>query len=177
MKKRDIPFLLLAFFIYIFFKYMYVFLDNDNLIFLLKPTAYLIEIITGTNFIFSSDSGFFYEQLNIIINKSCSGYNFWILSFLMLAFLSIKRFNNSIKKISAILIALLSTYILTIFVNTSRIYVSISIQKLANIHLQSRPHYLIHEIVGITVNLFFFILIYVLTDKLLTNKTSHEKLT
>jgi exosortase K len=93
----------------------------------------------------------------------------------MLAFLFLKYADKLIFTFSSIPIALFISYFLTIFVNASRIFVSIIMQKEANYLLPNRPHLILHEIVGVITNLTFLILIYIFSEKLLTNKYQNAK--
>ena len=174
---NKIPYYLFAVGIFILLKLSYSFVDNDDLTFLLKPVSNLIVLLTGSKSVYLPDIGYYHENLNIVVEKSCSGFNFWILCFIMLTFLSLKYFERSFHKVLIIPMALLASYFFTIFVNTSRIFTSIILQGQANNFLPSRPHYMLHEIVGIITNLAFLILIYILTQKILIKKPSHAKLT
>ncbi len=157
-------------------KFGYTQAENDDLTFLLKPTDKFVGFLTGSNSVYEIDKGYFHNQLNIYIDKSCSGFNFWILSFLMLAFLGLKNLDSEIKKVLTIPLALVAGYLLTIFVNTSRIFASIIIQNQKINIFEIQPH-IIHEAIGIITNLSFLILAYYITNRILIKKIHHEKLT
>ncbi len=76
-------------------------------------------------------------------------------------------------KIFAVPTALFLSYLLTIFVNSSRIYASIIIQEQTKF-IQINQDYL-HEAIGITTNLLFLILAYYLTEKFLIYKQYNAK--
>lgn len=95
----------------------------------------------------------------------------------MLTFLFLKYADKTFFKYLTIPFALIVSYFLTIFVNASRIFVSIIIQQQANNFLSDRPHLILHEIVGVITNLTFLILIYIVSEKFLTNKYQNAKLT
>ena len=82
--------------------------DND-VAFLLKPTDKLVGLLTGSRFVFIENAGYFHEKLNIIIGKSCSGYNFLSLSSLVFAWLAVKYFNKPLRKYLNIPIAFVCT--------------------------------------------------------------------
>ena len=157
-------------------KFGFRFAENDSLIFLLKPTKKFIELLTGSNSIYISDKGYYFSQLNFLIDKSCAGFNFWVLSFLMLTFLGLNNLNNHFKKMLTIPLALTGAYFFTIFANVSRIFASIVIQNQTNSYFESQQH-LIHESIGIITYLSFLIFMYFLANKILTNKISYAKLT
>jgi len=158
-------------------KFGYTIANNDNLIFLLKPTNILVGFLTGSNSIYSTENGYFHQELNILIEKSCSGFNFWLLSFLMLTFLLLKYFKNNLHKTMTIPFSLLAAYLVTIFVNASRIFVSIIIQNQSNNFLSEKHQLILHESIGIITNLVFLIVVYYLTEKFLINKKNNAKLT
>ena len=95
----------------------------------------------------------------------------------MLTFLFLKYAKKTFFKFLCIPAALLASYLFTIFVNASRIFVSIIMQQQANNFLPNRPHLILHEIVGVITNLTFLILIYIVSEKFLTNKYQNAKFT
>jgi len=172
--KKNIPYYLIAVGLFILLKFGFTLADNNDLTFLLKPTDKLVGLLTGSHSVYLSDSGYFHEHLNIIIDKSCSGFNFWILSFLLFTYLTVKHFDRTLSKILTIPTALIGAYLLTIFVNTSRIFASILVQtQTKSIFLNQQ--YIIHEAIGITTNLTFLILAYVLIEKLIIHKRYNAK--
>lgn len=175
--NKNIPFYLTTIGLFILLKYWYSIANNYNLIFLLKPTDKIVGLLTGSHSVYFSDKGYYHDSLNILIEKSCSGFNFLLLCFCMLTFLFLKYADKTIFKSLSILFTLIVSYLFTIFVNGSRIFVSIIIQQRANNFLPDRPHLILHEIVGVITNLTFLILIYIVSEKLLTNKYQNAKLT
>ncbi len=175
--NKNISFYLTTIGLFILLKFGYTLADNDNLIFLLKPTDKIVGLLTGSHSVYFSDKGYYLDNLNILIEKSCSGFNFLLLCFCMLTFLFLKYANKTIFKFLSIPAALIASYLLTIFVNASRIFVSIIMQQQANNFLPDRPHLILHEIVGVITNLTFLILIYIVSEKILTNKYQNAKLT
>ncbi|MCI5056212.1 MAG: exosortase K [Flavobacteriales bacterium] len=173
--NKNIPYYLTAVGLFILLKFGFTLAENTDLTFLIKPTDKLIGLLTGSKSVFISDSGYFYKHLNIIIDKSCSGFNFWILCFLLFTFLTLKYFDKTLNKILTIPAALVGAYILTIFVNTSRIFASIVVQTQTKDILLNQQH-ILHEAIGIITNLTFLILAYVLIEKLLIHKRNNAKL-
>jgi exosortase K len=162
--------------LFVLLKFGFPLADNNDLTFLLKPTDKLFGLFTGSHSIYLSESGYFYEDLNIIIDKSCSGFNFWVLCFLLFTYLTVKHFDKTLSKILTIPTALIGAYLLTIFVNTSRIFASIVVQSQTKGIFLNRQH-IIHEAIGIITNLTFLILAYVLIEKLLIHKRNNAKFT
>ena len=173
--NRNAAYYIITIGIFLLLKYWFALTNVSGLTFLLKPMNLLLELITGQQSVYMPNDGYHYPTLNIVIDKSCSGFNFWLLCFLMLAFLIIKNLNHHFSKIVAIPIVLILSYLITIFTNTSRIFASIIIQQQANQIFIGGQH-LIHESIGIITNLTFLILTYFLTENFLFKKLQHAKL-
>jgi len=173
--NKNILYYLAAIGLFILLKFWFTSADNNDLAFLLKPTDKFVGLLTGSHSVYFTDNGYYYDELNILIDKSCSGFNFWILSFMLFTYLTIKYIDKHFYKLLAILFSLIGAYLLTIFVNTSRIFVSIIVQnQTRNIFLREQD--IIHEAVGIITNLTFLILTYYLIEKILTHKKYNAKL-
>jgi exosortase K len=172
---KKIPYYLVIAGIFLSLKFAFTSANNNNLTFLLKPTDKLVGLLTGSQSVYLADIGFYHDKLNIIIDKSCSGYNFWLLCFLVFTSLTIKHLDKPLQKMMTIPIVLVASYFLTIFVNTSRIFASILVQNHADKFLPVRPHFILHEAVGIITNLSFLVLTYYIFEKLLKNKLHNAK--
>lgn len=173
--NQNIPYYLTAIALFILLKFGYTVADNDDLSYLLTPTDKLVSLLTGSQSVYFPGDGYYHGSLKILIDKSCSGFNFWILSFLLLAYLTVKYFDKAIHKILVIPVSLLCAFVLTIFVNASRIYASLVIQTHTKNVLLSQQH-LVHEAIGIITNLSFLTLTYYLTEKILIQTRHNAKL-
>ncbi len=174
--NKDIPYYLTAAGLFILLKFAFTQADLSDINFLLKPTNHLVGLLTGSSAVYTSDTGYYHEQLHIIIDKSCSGFNFWVLGFLLFTYVIVKHSDKTLSKILAMPVALAVAYLLTIFVNTSRIFASIVVQTFTDTAFPNHQH-LIHETIGIITNLTFLVLAYVLIEKLLIHKRYHAKFT
>jgi exosortase K len=172
--NKNIPYYLTAVGLFVLLKFGFTVANNDDLIFLLKPTDKLVGLLTGSHSVYLADNGYFHANLNIFIDKSCSGFNFWVLGFLTFTYLTVKYFDKHFHKILTIPFALIGAYLLTIFVNSSRIFASIIVQTQAKNYFVNQQH-LIHEAIGIITNLTFLILAYILIEKLLIHKRHNAK--
>lgn len=161
--------------LFILLKLGFSFATNDNLLFLLRPTDKLVGLLTGSHSVYIAHIGFFHSKLNILIDKSCAGFNFWILSFLVFTYPAIKYLDKPLHKVLCVPTALIGAYVLTIFVNTSRIFVSVIVQAQTKNIFATRQH-LIHESIGIITNLSFLILTYYLIERILTHIQHNAKL-
>ena len=166
---KNIPYYSVAILLFVALKFGYTFADSNDLAFLLKPTAKLVELLTGSHAVYLEDRGYYYEIPNIMIEKSCSGFHFWILCFLVFSYLGLKYFQKPLHKILTLPTAMLLGYLLTVFSNTSRIFASIMVRNSTIIFFPEKQ-YLLHEIVGIITNLSFLILAYYLIEKFLKHR-------
>ncbi len=174
IQPKHFPFYIALICLFIILKWGYTYLETDDLMFLLSPSTKLVEVFSGAKFTYVPNKGFYNEHLNIIINKSCSGVNLGILCFIMLGFLSVQHSYHGKNILLSWVIMLMVAYIFTIFVNSSRIVISIIVQQI-NISFIKSP--IIHECVGIATNLTFLIIIYVVTEKALIKLKPNAKLT
>lgn len=173
-KNKNIVFYSIGITLFILLKFAYKQAGSNELSFLLYPTNKIVSVLTGSHSVFKSGEGYHYEQLNIVIDKSCSGYNFWLLCFLMLAFLSVKYVNKNMHKLYALALSFILAYLFTILVNSSRIFTSIIIQRV-NLTVVQQNEAMVHQIIGIITNLTFLIIIYLIAEKTINKKLSDEK--
>lgn len=155
--------------LFVILKFWYTKSSNSDVLFLLKPTNELVNLATSSSSVFESEIGFFNQNLNIIINKSCSGFNFWMMVFLMLSFLLIKFFKENKFRILAIFGALVLSYFFTIFVNVSRILFSIFMKNFV-----INKYSWIHQTEGTFVYLSFLIVMYLIADYFLKKMKNEE---
>jgi len=166
---RNLPYYFAALGLFGVLKFGYTLADSGDLTFLSKPTSKFVGLLTGSPSVYVAESGYFHEKLNIVIEKSCSGYSFWLLSFLVFTYLGLKYFGRHLHKILVFPSALVVAYLLTIFANASRIFASVIVRN-QTLNLFPDKQYLIHEIVGIITYLPFLILAYYLIEKFLKSK-------
>ena len=166
---KNIPNFLTAVGIFILLKFGFTIADTNTLTFLLKPTDKFVGLLTGSQSVYLPDKGYYHEKLNIVIEKSCSGFNFWVLGFLVFTYLGLKYFDKHRHKILTFPTALAGAYLLTVFANASRIFAAIVVRN-QTINIFPNQQYLIHETVGIITYLTFLILAYYLMEKFLKHK-------
>ncbi len=164
--KKNIPYYFITIAVFIAFKLFYTQAENNSLRFLLKPTDKLVAFMTNSKSQYLSESGYFHKELNIIIDKSCSGFNFWMVSFLMLTFLGFKFIFKRTNRLLIIPIVLAISYAFTILVNTSRILFSIMVTT-AQVQFTEKKFSWLHQAEGIFMYLSFLILIYLAVEYIL----------
>lgn len=173
--KNNIYFFGFAFAAFLGLKLVLRNFDTQQLYFLLMPTAEIIETLTNSQSVFIENEGFYFSSLDTLINKDCSGYNFWLLSFLVFSFLLIRFSQSNLMKLLSVPAALLGAMFFTFFANSSRIYVSVILQK-RNIFSGFISDSRLHDCIGIFMNLFFLVAVYWLMERVLTKFFNYEKL-
>ena len=173
--QKNIFFHLSTIGIFLLLKILYTQTDTNDLLFLLQPTNTLIELINNSPSVYSQLIGYYHADLNIVINKSCSGFNFWILCFVMLNFKIASTLKNTLQYILATASILIGAYMFTIFVNTSRITFSIFMTPITNSIYNNTPPNWLHEAEGSFIYLSFLIIIYLGFDHILSKFNKHEK--
>lgn len=176
LTNKNMPYYLTAVGLFILLKFGFTVADNNDLSFLLKPTNQLVGLLTDSQSMYLADNGYYHARLNILIDKSCSGFNFWTLSFVIFTYLTVRYFDTNLHKILTIPFALIAAYLLTIFANTSRIVASIMVQAHTKNILPNHQH-ILHETIGIVTNLTLLILAYFLIEQRLIHKRHYAKLT
>lgn len=137
-----------------------------NLSWILAPVSLLTELLTGLNFHPVAAGGYVYPPLNIIIDKSCAGINFLIVS-LMLTIYSRLKTSESLKKTGLhYIILLIFSYSVTIFANSLRITGAILITRLLQSIDRMDLYHQLHHAEGIVVYLSMLIIYYLLLEKI-----------
>jgi len=155
--KKNIIFYSIILGLFVLLKLLVKQADNNDMQFLLSPLSYLISLFFGEKSIYSLEMGYFFQNMNITIDKGCSGFNFWMMSFVLSAFILIQLFGKWWKKLSLILLSFCLTYLVTIVVNFSRIVIAIFLQKTPFSFLHGKQ---IHLLEGGMIYLTTLVLIY-----------------
>ena len=142
-------------------KYFYSVASVNDLRWILAPTTFLVEFITGTQFTFESHAGYMSEDRTFLIATSCSGVNFLIISFLMLVLVRAWRRQLHWRYLP---VAMLVAYATTLVANATRIVVAL---YLRDIDLRSGWFSFddVHRIEGIVVYFAFLLLLFVVTER------------
>ncbi|MFZ2633968.1 MAG: exosortase K [Desulfosalsimonadaceae bacterium] len=131
---------------------------SDDLLWILGPTAGLVEWISGLSFIYDPSAGFVNMVNGIAIAPACSGVNFMIIAYAM-SFFSFVGHYDGMGRWLWLILTLSCAYFLTIAVNSIRI--GLSIESITHgIHLGWLTPERIHRIEGVVVYFFFLSLYY-----------------
>jgi len=145
-------------------KYHYSRAGSEELVWVLAPTAGLVELISGIQFESEAHTGFVSQGNRFVIAPACAGMNFLIIAFCMAAFSGLHTFGRHRTNLFWLGTALLSAYVLTIVVNAFRIIVSINTYT-ADIQLGWLTPSRIHRIEGVVIYFFFLSLFYMIINK------------
>lgn len=131
--------------------------STTNLLWLLKPTNTLVTVALGSASEFRAGEGFVHAGLNIAIDKSCSGFNFWLLCSGLLLLASMPYGGQKGRRWWLLSLPVLA-YGLTVLVNASRIITAVCLHRA--LPELGRRYTWLHQAEGALVYLFFLILIY-----------------
>ena len=138
-------------------KMSYTHATTSDLLWLLKPTNALVSAALGSVSELRVGEGFVHDELNIAIDKSCSGFNFWLLCSTMLLVAGMQAGGQNGRRWWLLSLPLVA-YGLTVLVNASRIITAVSLHR-ALPELGQRYTWL-HQAEGALMYLFFLVLIY-----------------
>lgn len=138
----------------------------EELGFVLRPVVTLVGLISGEGWTFSSEQGYFFPTLRVLIDRSCSGVNFFVITSATFAFIVLKNTNGGCARPLLALIAGIAAYALTILANTGRILVMIRLD-----HFQLHPSPRVHEAIGAFFFLFALLLATLALDRFIKRPT------
>jgi exosortase K len=140
----------------------------DDLGFVLKPVTALLGLLTGEPYSRIQDTGYLFPGLGILIDRSCSGVNFFVITTATFAFIVLKNINGGCARPLLALLSMAGAYALTILTNTGRILLMVRLEHV-QLHLAPRAH----EAVGA----FFFLAALLLASLLLDHLLHHTTTT
>lgn len=122
----------------------------------LAPVSRVVAFFTGADYQYSAELGYFFPQLNISIERSCSGVNFFVMAFCMVSISTLPFYQRICNKAMALGGWAVLAFVLTICANSSRILIAIS-----GLRFKEQMPWLaadnMHEAQGGFVYLFFLI--------------------
>jgi len=161
---HNAAFYVLALLMAIGLKYHYSRAGSDSLGWILGPTAGLVGHVSDFHFEKEAGTGFVNYEQYVIIAPSCAGVNFLIIAFCMTFFSFLQCFNSTRVKALWLGASLLSSYFLTILVNSIRIMVSIYLYD-TDIYCGWVTPASLHRIEGTIIYFLFLCLFYLLVRK------------
>lgn len=141
---------------YLLGKWWYRTATNDDLYWLLAPTNKVVSWVYNSAYTYQPDNGFEHPILHILINKSCSGFNFLLMSGALIAGVSISILSNTRHQMIATLGAPLLAILITIFANTSRILTSLLLERNMGLNYSW-----LHQAEGIFIYFSFLLMVHI----------------
>jgi exosortase K len=134
----------------------------NDLHWILAPTTFLVQLITGDQFTFESHAGYMSSDHAFLIAASCSGVNFLLISFLVLTLGTLWRERTT--NWTFLPIAALVAYSTTLIANTARIVIAMQMHA-SNFRLAGFDSEELHRIEGIAVYFLFLLLLFLTAEK------------
>jgi exosortase K len=138
----------------------------DDLTWILAPTAFLVETLSGIQFLPESGAGYFSPGHRYLIAPACAGVNFLIIAFCMAAVSGVHRLGTTIRKSVWLLLSAGTALGATLVVNTVRIILSMALYG-ADIYSAALTPERIHRIAGVAVYFLFLYLLFVAISRML----------
>jgi len=145
-------------------KLFYSTANVNELRWVLAPTSFCVELVTGETFRFESYAGYINHDNSFLIADSCSGVNFLIAAFLMLSVLVLWGKSNRDVAWYAFPIVAATAFFTTIAANTVRIAVALKLHRMNGVTLWINPEQS-HRMQGIFVYFGFLLLLYFLYER------------
>lgn len=141
-------------------KFYYSTATPDQLRWILAPTTWLVELLSGKSFQFESYTGYMSSDHTFVIAAPCAGVNFLITAFLMLALRLLWRGRFQAISWRFIPTAAVIAYLATLIANTVRICVA-----LRGIEISWLTANQVHRLEGIVVYFGFLLLLFMLIER------------
>lgn len=152
----------------LFAHFLYNYLSNDLLKFLLHPIKIIVNGMTGVPFNYFSEYGYVQVDGLITINKTCSGFIF-LNVLIAIAYIATRtvdfKKNTPFKNFYLSLLTVFSAYFICLLSNSSRIILGLKMQ-LFSINHSWFPNNIAHEVMGVLYFFIFSILFFLLIQKI-----------
>jgi exosortase K len=133
----------------------------NELRWILAPTTFIVELLSGRSFVFESYTGYMSSDHTFVIAVPCAGVNFLIMAFVMLALRRVWQGNVSWRFLP---ISMAVAYVATVIANAVRICVALEIQR-RGFEVNGLTENQLHRLEGILVYFGFLMLLFVVTEK------------
>ncbi len=125
---------------------------SEDLGWMLRPTAWVAEAISGTAFSAETGAGFVSGDRRFVIAPACAGINFLIIAWLTAACSGMHRFKSAAGKSLWLVVSGISALGLTVGVNGLRVVLSILLYD-TGVHIGPLTPDRLHRLTGATVYL------------------------
>lgn len=139
---------------------------------ILAPTAELVGLLVGADFVFEAGAGWCSRDEMFAIAPACAGVNFLLASFLAMSVASVLRLRSPRRRFVAISVSLAAAYVATIVVNAIRITIALRASSLGSSLLGFDG---LHRAQGITVFFVALYMLYQIADRVLPAQVADAK--
>lgn len=143
----------------------------NQLRWILAPTTFLVELVSGSRFEFESHAGYINSERSFVIAASCAGVNFLITCFLML---SLRKLWGDRARDTAwrfIPCAALCAYLATLVANTARISTALRLHGTPTVAGWLSRNQL-HRFEGVFIYFGFLLLLFMVSEKMSSENAS-----
>ncbi|MHB8138606.1 MAG: exosortase K [Smithellaceae bacterium] len=151
-------------------KYFYSRSTSEDLVWILGPTASLVEFITCTPFVREVNIGYVCAASQMAIVPACAGINFMIAAFSMTALTLIYHSRQNRHLSICVLAGLAAAYVFTLGANSLRIALSIHLYRADIYSILITPER-VHRLTGIAVYFISLCLLYFSVRKITSCRT------
>jgi len=128
--------------------------DGLQLAWLLRPTAALVALLSGLEFVSQGVEGFHNAARNVLIAPACSGVNFLAICLVTGALPGLLRLRSLAGQLGWLLLIAASAYLLTLLVNTGRILLAIELLQL-DVYGELLTRERLHRVEGVVIYYLF----------------------
>jgi exosortase K len=144
-------------------KVHYSLASPDQLRWILSPTTWLVEFLSGRSFSFESHAGYMSSDHTFLIAASCAGVNFMIAAFLTLTLRVLVAQRTKPLSWRFVPVTAAMAYASTIIANTVRICIALEMQR-DSFHLELLDRNELHRLEGIVVYFAFLLVLFIATE-------------
>ena len=141
-------------------KWHYSTANVNELRWMLAPTTFVVETVTGIGFRFEPYFGYLSDDRTFLIAAPCAGVNFLIVCFSMLAMRKIRK--GELKRLP---LSLIASFAWTIMANAARIVIAMSMRGGEESETWLDPE-TSHRVEGILIYFIFLVGLYFATERL-----------
>src|SRR5215217_8511361 len=136
----------------------------NELRWILAPTTFIVELLSGRSFEFEAYTGYMSSDRTFVIAVPCAGVNFLITTFVMLALR--RLWNERVQGVSwrFLPISMAVSYVTTVIANAVRIFIALKIQR-GSVEVSGLTGNQLHRLEGIVVYFGFLMLLFVLMER------------
>ena len=136
----------------------------NELRWILAPTVFIVELLSGRSFQFESYTGYMSSDHTFVIAVPCAGVNFLTTAFLMLALRRLWQARFEGVSWRFLPLSIVVAYVTTVIANAIRICVALEIQR-RSIEVGGWDANQLHRVEGIVVYFGFLMLLFVVMER------------